>query len=351
MKQNAKFKSWKSPTPKWRGHRFLKFLGLFVLLYPTLSSSDYLVKPKDTLTSIARKNIRGPVYSKKRGSLRRLIALNPQIKNPDLINPGMKIHLPEPEEVLTAREPETIPEREMAAYASKSETNILGAEIDKNFVPHSKVEVELRPFYSRILSTDSYTQGTGSIVSDLNYGLSADWKQFWSEHLETNIGFEVNRYAYQPPSLKSLTSSEGTSTGFHVGLDWEFASNLDLVAELGYSQQLFVRANSTSSYILDRVAIPQASLGLDYQAFEIEPFQFNIDASLIYLAAQETSFGYNVKSGLGYEIGLQLKQQLSSVEIFSRANYQSISQDTSIASRTYTEVGASFGITIPLGSN
>src|SRR5689334_17663417 len=79
----------------------------------------YVVKEGDSLSTIAARTLQGRIYGKE-GGIQKLVALNPEIENPNFILPGQEIRLAPEDAALAsespaASEPEPEPEREIAS--------------------------------------------------------------------------------------------------------------------------------------------------------------------------------------------------------------------------------------------
>ncbi len=85
-----------------RGHFSIYCMGLAVFAGLTASAwaYTYVVKKGDVLSRVVHELVPGQVWGK-HGSIKKVIALNPHVKNPDFIFPGDKIKIEAVENIVS----------------------------------------------------------------------------------------------------------------------------------------------------------------------------------------------------------------------------------------------------------
>lgn len=98
-----------------------KTLTTFLMIFTSVAHATepliYVVKKGDTVSTIAQKEIGSPIYSKN-GSIAKLLALNPWIKNKDLVLAGQPLVVGRSEEshpLASKASSEPMPNRSLAS--------------------------------------------------------------------------------------------------------------------------------------------------------------------------------------------------------------------------------------------
>jgi hypothetical protein len=307
----------------------IKFLA--VVSFSTTAWA-YVVKNGDTLSGITYENISAKVYGKD-GSLNKLLALNPHIKNPDRIFPGQVISLSEVDKL---------------AEVPTMERNI--ATNDSEIAPEASTLfkrgalVALTPFYNitNISATDN-TTGSESIVASKYYvGVNASYIQEWNKDFQTAINLKLASIAFEEPTSSTKTLQDASKFLSTIGLETNHnaAEKVHLKLGLSYGKELFIRAASTQSTAVDAVNIPSISSKISYIIKDLSPLTLGVSAS--YSAKMPTKVDtYKVKFGHEYGASLYLKQltgysQNSNIQ--TELGYTQRKQNTSFSSQTETSI-------------
>jgi hypothetical protein len=341
---------------------FFKFLKVGVCVFVALTASafalTYVVKKGDTLSGIAGQTLHGKIYGET-GGLKKLVLLNPDLKNPDLIFPGDKINLSEDDYVLAEasaglaganRRPAEI-EFEKAADQSlevvKPEAIAPSQEEKEGY---SLLETNPRFFYTRIDGIEPDNGSTGKLLSKLNYGISGSWRQLWSESFESYVTLGVTRFNLTSATNRMLENSKQTLADLEAGVRWHLTDKTVMLFSLGAGDEIFYRASSTSVVTIDSVMVPKLNFGLTQDLITKKPFTLGAELKLTGLSPTSTD-SYSVKTGWAYQGRLFVKQEpkSSSLTLSTGVFYGARHQNTSYVNQKRTDVGIDFGLSWSFG--
>ena len=318
----------------------------------TTFASGYVVKPRETLSEIAHKTIPGPVWGSQ-GSLKKILALNSEIKDSNFIYPNDVLEVSEQSNLPRAENIPATPDKNTASHVIsensdtlKQERN-LASDVSTSTDPFKRhTYLSLAPIFefSRLDSTDRATGGKAAFSSDLNLGVSFAYTQVWSESFQTDLSLAAKSVRFQ--------TSDSGATLTHNGL---FLGALDLHAHMGESQHIqflgqlvvnqtpFLRSTSLTALTFDTVAVPHVGAGVALPLVNLDPLQLSFEFGADYLAPGQTGSNYTINSG--YEISPRLKLMefesgKTSKGITAELYFNYFKQDTSISTQTYKELGA-----------
>lgn len=319
----------------------------------------YVVQPGETLSHIAQKKVPHKPYTvfSKGGALEKLVGLNPQVKNPDLLTPGEIITLPGAEQELAfvspapselAREPaseiEVSPKAEPSPKTEPSPPSI-PAEVTDDSAGRYGI-ISLTPGFSffRINATDPSTGGTAQILSNVNTELSLSWKQVFSPATQTHLDFNYSRLSLSDPKPRTISTPSNSVFGFDLGITHSLSPQFRIFSSFGYKQELLLRALSSSTLTLDRLFVPFLSIGASYEILKAKPFTFSVDGQAAYLAPTQGS-EYKFNGGPSFLGRLKMSQDVKLIHgtLEGAFYYKLQKQDTSVANQTRTDVGATVG--------
>jgi LysM repeat protein len=315
-----------------------RFIFLFIL---PLNSYSYVVNKKETLSEIARRNISKSVYGKN-GSLKKILDLNPEITNPDVIIPGQVIRL------------EDLPEIELAE--SKSEKEI----VQKNQIEHNdnlrsfaqahlaNYFFNLRPEYSlmSLNAKDKLTNGKSIVASKYHISIEGSYYQQWSDSFRSSVFLKVGHLQFEDPttSVRNLDKKERFFSKLGVETDYKFSSNFTLNSSLSFGSELFIRAASTSSDTVDVVNLPSLGIKTFYDLYQARPLTFGV-SGLYRLKFPGEAESYNIEHGHEYGVSLYLRNDEEIFKkLFTEIGIRYRDQDTSVTSQQELNVflGTSF---------
>jgi hypothetical protein len=245
------------------------------------TSSTYEVKENDTLSLIVQSQVSGPIWGRN-GSLKKVLKLNPQITNPDLIFPGEVI-------VLNAKKKEV-----------KGEAQKIAA-IKKPVSPSRSFHLEFSHAFTSLNMIDSATGADSELASKLHLSLEGKYLQHWSSRFKSFVGIRLGWISFENPNSheRSLSSKEKLMNGIGIGGSYELTPHLDLGVSAYYQSELFARSTSTKNVTIDAVHLPSLESTMSYKAFSLESFTLGVSMNFDLKLPAETD-SYDVKLGKGY---------------------------------------------------
>jgi LysM repeat protein len=339
--------------------------GSFCIKLLTMASVSttawpYVVKNGDTLSEIAYKNISANVYGKN-GSMVKILNINPQIKNPNLIMPGQVINLDKSE---TPKLTEIPTERNVATDSLISTQNFVennNSEMASKVSPLLKrrATVALNPFYNiaNLSSADNVTGSESTIASKYYAGVNASYVQEWNKDFQTAINFKLASIAFEGPanSTKTLQDKSKFLSTIGVETNHNIGKKTHLKLGLSYGKELFIRAASTQSVAVDAINVPSISSKISYDIIELSPFALGVSAT--YSAKMPAKAdSYNIKLGHEYGANIYLNQftgNSHNSKIQTELGFTRRSQNTNITSQTETNImlGVRFHFSTVKGSS
>ncbi len=316
-------------------------LSLFLFNINILANDFfYVVKNGDTLSNITQKNSIEKIYGKN-GALKKLIKINPQIKNPSLIKPGSKIQLLNDWRIIAndipAKVPDTVP---VVAAAEVVE--------DDGVSRYGLIEANPFLYYSRIDGTDIANGTKAIIISDINYGFNFRLSQVLSPNFRTNQIISLRRETFlADPSTTTAQIQNSTKTLTRLGLGGEYAltNRFSLLGNFAFSQELYYKgvAGSTSSIQLQNVNLNRLEFGGIYKIWERKQFNIDVEGKSIFLLPSSNAT-FQTRLGIGYYGRISMIQNFTNFSIRSGLFFQSLSQDTSILKSTRKDGGLDLGM-------
>ncbi len=312
----------------------------FAIAFLSVTAWAYVVQDGDTLSKIAFKHVSSKVYGED-GSLKQLIALNPQIKNPDLIVVGENINLPNEtlELVVFPSSPGLMPNRAPAIEALEVETSVEG---------YSLIEANPRFFYSRIDGSDSGSDAV--LLSKLNYGLNLSWRQLWSETFETFVKLGVTKFEFTESASRTLEGKSFVQNNLEVGARLDLSESTKLGVSLGAGEEIFYRATTPTKVTIDSVMVPKLHLSIEQDVFSKKPFTLGVEAKVSLISSAQTD-DYNINAGWGYVGRVYVEQEPKDSNFKVRAGvfYGQQFQNTSIVDLRRSDLGVDIGISWSFG--
>lgn len=335
---------------------FAKIITLISTISYMAEASFYVVRPGDTLSSIAQKNIGNPVYAAN-GSLDKLVSLNPKIRNPNLIRVGDVINLSE-KSLTSENQSARIP----AEQGEKVQSDILQKNEDTTSCEPAKIELQpsqlevlhrLR-LHARVGMTnfsgiDALTSAAANIVSKNDLTVRASWRQNWTPSVRSDFFAEARSVGLQSMSgSKSLLSENLSSTKLGLSIGHEIGQNLSLDYSLEYGSEFFVRGASSTLISVEAQPVPQFSLQARYKLYEVGSTSLMASFAGSYLGGTSTD-NYTVKAGNSYQVGIAVVKKMSDERTFSAAlTYSDRTQDTSQVLFHEKSVFGTVSFSIPL---
>jgi LysM repeat protein len=357
-------------------HIFMATVGLG-LNFIASASVTYVAKEGDKLSKIAGKMIQGPVWGKN-GSLKKVIALNLEIKDSDLIYPGQEIQLPGDEVAQTSSRapPLSAPKPSCAvcsacavkrAPATEEETPVTSPSTTPNSTPtlasaptpvpqenQSGFLLELAPYYALtgISASDKATGNPATLASSVNTGLDMKYYQPWSESFRSFVHLRLGTLSFEQPtdSSKSLLSSSNFMSGIGLGGDFKLSQGLTFSIFGDYQKEAFVRSISTNSVTVDAVAVPELGGRLAFDLLKKNSLTLGISGQFTELFQAPTA-GYTVSQGNLYGGIIYFKQDVGGAgsTLTTELGYFSRQQSTDITNQTERDFLLQFRWFLPSG--
>lgn len=313
------------------------------------SQTQYKVREGDTLLKIADRSLGNTDRSNpsRYDFVKKLIALNPQIKNPNALEPGQIITVPdefkgekvekvekvtEPMVVLKPAAPETsvpdpkvleapvpaatgpethtekhsVPTREVQAPAPEAkkvevhqETKSAEAshEADSHkSAHHNFIFVQPRYQMVEIISKDEVAHTKAKMESESSFGLDLQYGVILNEHF--HLLFQGGITNTQFGDLKGVTATVNhkseTLKSLAVGIAYEATSTLHLDFMAFQAEQTFLLPDTATEYKLEAIAIPGAELNISWDYYTNAAHIFGVSAIGEYLSEVK-------KDGVTYE--------------------------------------------------
>lgn len=348
---------------------FLLWIFLFgeLIFHPRRSLTyaeelqQYYVKDGDTLSSIANKKLRGPIYEKQ-GGIDRILELNEHlIDDEEKIYPGQILTLPvtavsdqKKSNPPTAQLPQPAPPVEKKENPIPPVRKVATSEQSSTLRPPPAVKSE--PFrtsliprldigFFRIDSTDTQTGSSSVFASDISYQFNLTYSAYrnrlWNIHLLA--GIRAEKFLNKNTSNASL--SGGTGSNSHIGAGGSLISfeDLESTLDLRFDQRdFFYTTSATSPINVERLWVPSLRLSENYLFFRNSWIGIGTKVYGSYLLSQ-TGTNYSVSTGNQFGGGFFLKSSLKNYRFSADLLVEQTQQNTSVATQkeTYVFVGLS----------
>lgn len=282
--------------------------------------SCYIVKPGDTLTSIAREH---------NMSISELAEIS-AIKNRDLIKTGKKIYI----------------------ASDNSSSNVSSQQINKGDGDSSitadevkpRVGISISPYvsYSRIDATDVSNGAKGGVLSNANVGGEFRFLQLWPNTVTSEIIAQVEDRSFRTNSGRSFAQKSSPMLSLGVGIGYRPFKRLELKGRAFYGDELYFRAPDPASFAIDSTKTLKGDLALYFDIISskyastgiggggrfIKPSYVDADDGACYY----TNFGY------GYFGSFYIRHNFKRAAIEGTFIYESITKDSSIFKQTQSSM-------------
>jgi hypothetical protein len=313
-----------------------------------------VVGPHETLSEIAQKELDGSVYNKKHGTLQKILALNPWIKNPHQIKPGQVLVMPKNYSVAKVK-PTQSPARELASAseavaeavekcAPSVDEECKGSEADC-FTPVSYLGATVGTEYFRIDATDRATGGTAAILSRMSPSVRAFWKLDWSKEWSSILAmrFRSDRISASDNNAKRIDQGDGKSWGFSASVERRWNDRARSRVNIGRQEYLFARAASAQAIVFDRVGTTYAGLEHEQTLVRVKAASAGIGAAGNFLLPAE-GIGYKTDSGWNGKGFAFVQHERESFSIRGDLFLETQRQNSSIAQQKTTTTGLAIGL-------
>ena len=210
---------------------------------------------------------------------------------------------------------------------------------NKKFSRYKILTVDPRMYYSQIVEVDSTSSAVSKLSSNLNLGLDISLGYAWTHSLQTyvKLGIADERYisseTVNPGSVLLLTAS--------IGGQLLLGPSTVLGTWIGMQQEPFFRAAAINALQMDTVSVPEVSFWVSHDFITLKAFTFGGRAEGVLLLPASTP-NYQVSLGEGYLAEFYLSRSFSSFSLQTGVYYQEQIQNSTITTRTLTDMGLIF---------
>jgi hypothetical protein len=243
-------------------------------------SPDYIVKNGDTLSRIALTKLKGgPLYGKD-GRLTKLLLLNPDIKNPNLIEPGTQVklrasvadldkNLNSAKNIMVAKTAVNSDETKITQSAPERKSfDYLFA--DKKDASKITVKVGAGISYNNLDLVDNKTKDVDSLASAGTLNASAKVNYLLNEKVSLNASTQISRMELKASGNETANSDSNIYLSGEMGADYLATSRLVTGLRAGATERAFVTAKTANTFTLKKTWItgigPEIRLLLDENA-------------------------------------------------------------------------------------
>lgn len=292
--------------------------SLFLVSISSFAQSSYTVQKGDTLLSIADKTLG---ITKKKDPRRyefakQIQTLNPDLKNPNVLEPGDTLTLPgsakpvlaekpvlieKPvveEKPVAIEEPVTTPVAEEApapAPAPTPEPIAVPApvdhELEKAHDTHSEHPdfffVQARYQMLQFKAKDETTKTESTLPAGSSYGLDLQYGKILSEtwHLLFQAGFTQTSFKDFKEDGRTINHKSETLKFFGLGVAYELSHTLHLDLMATYADRTFLIPTTPTDYELKAHMIPGADLNISWDFYSADSNIFGVSAIGEYIAS------------------------------------------------------------------
>lgn len=304
---------------------------LAALVAQSSMAGSYTVKKGDTLGQITLDHKGGPVWGEA-GTLKTIMRLNPQIRNPNLIYPRQVIHLDEKNGSSTVRV--------KSLSAKKSMRKV------KSYHDQGKNKLKFS-----LISSDSKLNGYG-----VNRDYASDLDSNVNTGAELSLGKRISNSTMFGGYFKAMQSSYDASVDGEFKGEEETLKSIGLFAEhsitakfsvfgkMGVEQAFFFNNQNDTVAAMEPVYMDSVSAGAAYDFLRYQTFKVGVAAQGEY-ASKGNGEALVVKDGFVYGADLRAQQTFAqSYEVLGSVFYRKRVQDTEASVQESSEQGVSLGV-------
>jgi hypothetical protein len=337
----------------------LTIVWIFVFFqWPAAKADLHIVKSGDTLAKIGRAKISPQVFCKD-CALDQILKLNPNLKNPNLIYPGLEVQLPETAlaPVAPLDDTKVLPSIEQSAAAPlqpQSTDHIESPpepQVPSVFQHFHDLRVSTGVNYFRLNATD--TAAVDAVFLSLtNPFLAIHWIYGFSNQIQLSLGATLNSVSLQTPSGFTMQPEKFGTYEFDLGINYLLHPKWSLFSQMAYRQELFARRPLVSSreLTLDLVPLANFLLGARWEFFQRSWLRSGLWLKGGVVSGGNTS-QYSIEQGRLYSAGLDFKKYVLNqrAEVGFDLAYGQRVNETSIVKQTRTDFALAVGFVWGLG--
>ena len=313
------------------GNRLICIFCSGLLFSSQTLALTYKVARGDTLSQIAQRFFDGKIYGSS-GSLAKIMELNPNIINADLIFVDQIIEVQVRERSIAATE-----EVEVVAEKEPAPTNKIAK---------VKIHSLYTSFYfgsAGIMQTDDVSGVEETAYSDLGLGLSLIWSHHWSKNFDVFSVGSLKSFTFNVDESRELESSSMTQSFVGVGAKYKF-SRFSISPTLGMGESILLSSDGTTIDI-DKVTLSNVSVTANTNLYTSDN-GFNLDLMLRYgHIIPATKGDFTIESGSYTSIGLSSRREILGRVLSLGVQYT----DREIKLEESTQESLDLGVTVGTG--
>lgn len=334
---------------------------LWIFLFKIQGIAHYRISPGDTLSQIAKIHLGSPIYTKE-GSLKRLLTLNPHIKNPDLIHAGQIVVLDskspqpvsKPQTPLKPRGPAQLEGPPLSESSESLARSSKTGHLPEKPSPNSEEESLSNDLffsygfsYGKYDLIDASNSSQASLITDVNTQFNLSWSLGLSERINSLLEFKTLSENLRPLADTNRELSQTKNSRSEVSLFLGYNLNQSLNFGVGFwtGENLYFRSVSTAQIVAEknRVEGLSARLNFDFMRYK------TLDSFFRYRFSQfqaNNKLGYQTKAGNKSTFTLGIKNQSRKIPIYLGASifWSMSSQDTEYSQVKAQDIGLDFSI-------
>lgn len=289
--------------------------SLFLFSIMSFAQESYTVRKGDTLLSIADKALG---LTKKNDPRRyqfakQIQALNPQLKNPNILEPGESITLPasakidtataatavttpvvqpptvveeaaKPEETPVA---ETVPATNPVADEPTPAAHTAAHSADKHSQHPDFIFLQARYQSLKFKAKDETTKTESTLPAGSSYGLDLQYGKILNEtwHLLFQAGFTQTNFKDFKETGRTINHKSETLKFFGLGVAYDLTHTLHLDLMATYADRTFLIPTTSTDYELKAHMIPGADLNISWDFYSGNSNIFGASAIGEYIAS------------------------------------------------------------------
>ena len=228
---------------------------LFLSASIKANSTLYVVQRGDILSDILFRNVPGRIYGQN-GNLKKVKALNPELRSLNYIVPGETLVLPIGEGRYTQHE--LMMRNKFKKVVKKSALKNSYKATKKSILQHLYIGAHLS---SKSLNATDLVSGENEIsTSDLSYGLNLEWQHYWTKNLGFLFQFSYSKYDFKVSTNKSLVDENINKVSGRVGIKYSPSSSHSYLFQTGLEEKLLLTSETSTSLRIDKNTVPTLSV-------------------------------------------------------------------------------------------
>jgi len=297
----------------------------------------YVVEQANTLSQIAQQLMGSPVYTKN-GSLARLRALNPQVKNPNRIHVGDLIYVRNRELQLAANE------KPKGGHFEKPRRDL--ASVEEPDGVRSDFSLGMGFQYFSIDSKDRATGQNATLLSNAAPQFRFNWDLAWNPRWSARVRVDYQKeeiLSFDDASGIVLRGAKGHRIGFLVGALRTWAPGSSTGLFIGRDEEIYERSPAVKIVQIERVGLPTVSVEQSHVFFGSS--SASIGGALmgkLYLPAKAN--GFTTNTGWQLRPKVFLEHDLTVFRARAEAFYGFGRQDSNLVEQKVQSAGVLFQI-------